>query len=168
MNATFEVPEPVTRLRMGRPAKRKILLVDDDPAIHQILRRLLAEEDVLVLTAANGAEALELANAAKFDLALLDLNMPVEDGGEIVGQLSAQNPLLPVILITDCPDQLFHAVALGVRALLEKPLDFTKLFRTIHNLLTEPAKERLTRFMGRPAVFHYIPSKEDATKKPGG
>ena len=52
MNATFEVPEPVTRLRMGRPAKRKILLVDDDPAIRQILRRLLAEEDFLVLTAA--------------------------------------------------------------------------------------------------------------------
>ena len=67
--------------------KQKILLVDDDAAIRQILMRLLTEEDYLVLTAANGVEALVLAESAKFDLVLLDLNMPVKDGWETFEQL---------------------------------------------------------------------------------
>jgi len=55
MNSTFELTAPG---RTADAAKQKILLVDDDPAIRQILVRLLSEEDYLVLAAANGAEAL--------------------------------------------------------------------------------------------------------------
>ena len=106
-----------------QPAKRKILLVNDDPATRQMLRQLLAGEDFLVLTAANGVEAFELVSTKKFDLVLLDLSMPVEDGRETFGRLSAQNPLLPVLLITDRPNQFFHAVGSGIGALLEKPLN---------------------------------------------
>ncbi|MGH7994345.1 MAG: response regulator [Limisphaerales bacterium] len=162
MNATFETPAPVTKSRAMNPAKRKILLVNDDPATSQRLSRQLAGEDFLVLTAANGGDALELVNITKFDLVLLDLKAQVEDGWEIFGQLSAQNPLLPVVLITDRSNQFFHAVASGFGALLEKPLNFTRLFRTINSLLEEPAEERLARFMGRPAVFHHIPPKAGA------
>lgn len=151
--------------RTVKPAKRKILLVDDDPAMRQVLLQLLAGEDFLVLTAANGVEAFELVNTKKFDLVLLDLSMPVEDGWETFGRLLAQNPLLPVILITDRPNQFFHAVASGIGALLEKPLNFTRLFHTIHNLLQEPAEERWARFMGRPAGFRYIPPKEGTSSK---
>jgi len=165
MNATFEVSEPVTKSMTGRPAKRKILLVDDDPATRQILRRLLAEEDFLVLTVANGVKAMELVSITNFDLVLLDLKTQLEDEWEIFGQLSAKNPLLPVILITDRPNLFFHAVASGVGALLEKPLNFIQLFRTIHNLLAEPAEERLARFTGRPAAFHYIPPMAGAAAK---
>ncbi len=165
MNATFETRYTLTKSRTVKPAKRKILLVDDDPAMRQVLCRLLAEEDFLVLTAANGDEALELVNITKFDLVLLDLKAQVEEGWETFGQLSAQNPLLPVILITDRPNQFFHAVASGIGALLEKPLNFPRLFHTIHNLLQEPAEERLARFMGRPAGFHYIPPKARRLRK---
>ena len=54
MNATLETPAPAARPKTVKPAKWKILLVDDDPAIRQILLRLLEEENYLVLTAANG------------------------------------------------------------------------------------------------------------------
>jgi len=165
MNATFEAHEPAIKSRTWRPAKRKILLVDDDPAMRRVLFRLLTEEDFLVLTAANGTEALELSYFTRFSLVLLDLKAQVEEGWETFGQLTAQNPLLPVILITERPNQFFHAVASGVGALLEKPLNFTKLFHTIHDLLAEPAEERLARFMGRPAVFHYVPPTAGAPKK---
>jgi CheY-like chemotaxis protein len=63
------------------------MLVDDDPAIRQILLRLLEENDYLVLTAANGVEAIEVATAAKPDLVLLDLNMPIKDGWKTFKQL---------------------------------------------------------------------------------
>ncbi len=137
--------------------KQKILLVDDDPAIRQILVRLLTEEDFVVLSAANGVEALVLSASAKFDLVLLDLNMPVKNGWETFEQMSATNPLLPIILITARPNQFFPALAAGVGALLEKPLDFTKLFQTIRELLEESEEERLARLTGRSAAFSYVP-----------
>ena len=165
MNATLEARVPVTKSRTERPAKRKILLVDDDPAMRRILSRLLAEEDFLVLSAGDGAKALALANLTRLDLVLLDLKAQVDDEWEIFGRLTAQNPLLPVILITDEPNQFFHAVASGVGALLEKPLNFTRLFHTIHHLLEEPAEERLARFMGQSAAFHYIPPTTVAPQK---
>jgi CheY-like chemotaxis protein len=138
-------------------ARKKILLVDDDPAIRRVLTRLLAEEDYTALPAANGVEALELAAATKFDLVLLDLNMPLKDGWETFQQLVSQNPLLPIIVITARANQLFPALASGVGALLEKPLDFTRLFLTIHNLLEEPLAVRLARITGHEQEFRYVP-----------
>jgi len=149
MNATLEMPAGASQTAT---AKRKILLVDDDPGIRQILVRLLAEEDFIVLTAANGLEALALSGSAKFDLVLLDLNMPVKNGWETFEQLSAKDPLMPIILITARPNQFFPAMASGVGALLEKPLDFTKLFFTLHNLLDGPAEIRLTRHLHVPLM----------------
>jgi len=154
MNATLEMPAGASQTAT---AKRKILLVDDDPGIRQILVRLLAEEDFIVLTAANGLEALALSGSAKFDLVLLDLNMPVKNGWETFEQLSAKDPLMPIILITARPNQFFPAMASGVGALLEKPLDFTKLFHTIHDLLEESDELRLARLAGRSSSFSYVP-----------
>lgn len=159
MNATFQVPAFATE-----PAKHKILLVDDDPAIRQILCHLLVEEGYLVLTAANGVEALELAKATKFDLVLLDLNMPVKDGWETFKQFSTKNPLLPIILMTARPNQFFSALAAGAGALLEKPLDFEKLFQMIENLLEEPVEARQARLRKRDSMFSYIPPKSQELK----
>jgi DNA-binding response OmpR family regulator len=161
MKSLLEAPEPA-KSTVPAPTKKRILLVDDDPAIRQILMRLLIEEDFYVLTAANGVEALVLAESMSFDLVVLDLNMPVKDGWETFEQLSAKNPLLPFILITARPNQFFPAMSSGVGALLEKPLDFVKLFDTIHNLLEEPPEIRLARMTGQPSVFRYVPHKGEA------
>lgn len=160
MIATLETPTSAAKPAAARNSKRKkILLVDDDPAIRQILLRLLAEEGYFVVTAANGQEALEFADVVKFDLVLLDLNMPVKDGWETFEQLYEKNPLVAIILITARSNQLFPALASGAGALLEKPLDFTKLFFTIHSLLEEPLEVRLARSMGRPAALRHVPPK---------
>jgi CheY-like chemotaxis protein len=158
MNTALETAAPAAKPTATR---QKILLVDDDPAIRQILVRLLAEEGYLVLTAANGAEALALVASAKFNLVLLDLNMPVKNGWDTFEQLTARNPLLPIILITARPNQFFPALASGVGALMEKPLDFTKLFHTIRSLLEEPEEVRLARLTGRSAAFSYVPPVAD-------
>lgn len=156
MSAKLETPAPMIKPSVMRPAKRRILLVDDDSAIRHVLMRLLEEENYFVLTAANGLEALALADANKFNLVLLDLCMPVEDGWETYKQLSTKNPELPIILITARPNQFFPALASGVDALLEKPLDFMKLFQTIQSLLDEPLEARQARCLGRSPTFHFI------------
>jgi CheY-like chemotaxis protein len=137
--------------------KSKILLVEDDFAIRQILFRLLDDEDYFVVAAASASEALALASTTKFDLALLDLNKPVEGGWETFEQLSKQNPALPIILITAPPNRVFPALASGVVALLEKPLDFVTLFDTIRSLLQEPAGVRMARMAVNPTIFPHIP-----------
>ena len=162
MNSALELAAPAAT---AETTPQKILLVDDDPAIRQILVRLLADENYVVLTAANGVEALALTASAKFDLVLLDLNMPVKNGWETFEQMSAQDPLLPVILITARPNQFFPALASGAGALLEKPLDFTKLFRTIRDLLAESDEIRLARLTGRSAAFSYVPPAAAAHRK---
>jgi two-component system, OmpR family, KDP operon response regulator KdpE len=138
----------------------KILLVDDDPAIREMLGRVLTCEGYVVLPAANGEEALALAAATEMDLLLLDLNLPVKNGWETFEKITAENPVLPIIIITARPNQLFPVLAAGAGALMEKPLDFPKLLQIIRALLKEPAEIRLDRIAGRPAEFHYAPAQE--------
>jgi CheY-like chemotaxis protein len=135
----------------AKPAKKKIMLVDDDPAVGSILLHLLTDEGYYAQTAASGVEALVVGAAMEFDLVVLDLNTPLKDGGETLEQLSSKNPLLPVILITARPNPFFPRLASGIGAFLEKPLDFVELFDTIRQLLEEPQELRLARIIG-PAV----------------
>jgi CheY-like chemotaxis protein len=147
------------------PAKRNILLIDDDPAIRQFLLHILEEENYFVRAVANGVEVFALVETTKFDLVLLDLNTPIKDGWETFEQLSSRNPLLPIILITAYPNQFSSALASGARALLEKPLDFVQLFYTIRHLLEEPAEVRLASFAGRYSTFPPITPKTDNPRR---
>jgi two-component system phosphate regulon response regulator OmpR len=151
-------PAPNEAGRSGsvKPAKNRILVVDDDSTVREMLTRVLVGEGFLVWAAADGTAALEVAAAAKVDLVLLDLNMPGKSGWDTFERLMAENPLLAVIIVTARSNQFFTALGAGVGALLEKPLDFPKLLQTISRLLAEPAESRLARMAGNPADFHYI------------
>jgi DNA-binding response OmpR family regulator len=143
----------------GAHAQNRILVVDDDPSVRAMLTRVLADEGYSVWAAANGTSALEIAAVAKVNLVLLDLNLPAESGWDIFERLTAENPLLVVIIITARSNQLFTALGAGVGALLEKPLDFPKLLQTVSVLLAEPPESRLARLAGKPAEFHYRPGR---------
>lgn len=150
---------PRSKSRTDRRVVRKtILLVDDDPSVREMIGRVLTGEGYLVLSAANGAEALGIAEVNHIDLVLLDLAMPVKGGWDTFEQLTARDPLLAIIIITARPNQLFTALGAGVGALLEKPLDFPKLLKTVSLLLTESMERRLARIAGQNAEFHYLPS----------
>jgi two-component system torCAD operon response regulator TorR len=149
--------------------KPKILLLDDDEAIRQMLGRILTQEGYLVIPAATGQRALELAAATELDLALLDLNLPGQNGWDVFERLTADEPLLPVVIITARANQLFVALGAGAGALMEKPLDPPRLLQIIRDLLDEPVEVRLARVAGRRAEFHYLPpsSWEDAESRRG-
>jgi CheY-like chemotaxis protein len=142
------------------PDRRRILLVDDDAGVRGSLQDVLVEEGFLVIPANDGQHALEIIASTSVDLVLLDLNMPRKNGWDTFERLSAEHPLVPVILITARPNQLFTAVGAGVGALLEKPLDIPHLLTTIRRLLTESSEVRLRRLAGQEAPFDYKPSHE--------
>lgn len=158
MHATLEITAPTENPAMLSSPKRRILLVDDDFTNRQTLHRLLTDEGFLVVTAVTAHEAVELAKTMTLDLVLVDLNMPIKDGWNVSEQLSARTPLLPIIVITTYPGDFFPATTLGVSALLEKPLNFTKLISTIQMVLDEPAELRLARRRLHTSIFCYIPS----------
>ncbi len=78
--------------------KKKILVVDDEESIHLLYREELEEDGYQVFSAMNGEEAIELSESNPIDLVILDINMPGMDGIEVLRQLKAKNPALPVIL----------------------------------------------------------------------
>jgi len=145
----------------SEPPQKRILVVDDDPSVREMLARVLASEGYLALTAVDGVKALEIAAGVSIDLVLLDLNLPQKSGWDTFEMLTAENPLLPVIIVTARSNQLFTAMGAGVGALLEKPLDFPELLRTIRELLEEPAERRLARMAGKPERFYYKASNPE-------
>ncbi len=139
------------------PERRHILLVDDDPVVRSSLGAVLEQEGYQVVPASDGEKALALAAVHPFDLAVLDLNMPVKNGWDTFERLSWDHPLIPVIIITARSNQLFTALGAGVGALLEKPLEIPVFLQTIARLLAEPTEKQLARLGGGAADFTYVP-----------
>jgi DNA-binding response OmpR family regulator len=138
---------------------KRILVVDDDSAVRESLNDVLVAEGYVTIPSENGQHALDLASKSSFDLVLLDLNMPVKNGWDTFEQLTREYPLIPIIIVTARPNQLFMALNAGVAALLEKPVDIPTLLRAIENLLTESVDQRVARLAGQKADFQYKPSK---------
>ena len=68
------------------------------------------------------------------------------------------HPLIPIIIITARPNQLFTAVGAGAGALLEKPMEIRTLLQTMEKLLAETAEQRLARLAGKETEFHFQPA----------
>jgi signal transduction histidine kinase/ActR/RegA family two-component response regulator len=114
----------------------KILVVDNDPAIVDLVQRLLKKAGYSTIATLNGAEALELAERENPAAIILDIFMPEVDGWEILRGLKAHERLgsIPVILLT-VSDDLQKGRSLGASAHLVKPVDRDVLLRQIDRLL---------------------------------
>lgn len=140
-----------------------LLLIDDDLAVLAALTNALRSRSFTVIDACNGEEALRFAEAhPEIDVVLLDINMPRQNGWEVLEQLQLIRPLIPVIVITALSDQLEKASASGVAALLEKPLDIPLLLETIEDLRLESPAQRFQRLTQRRPVPRFVSSRESA------
>jgi CheY-like chemotaxis protein len=128
-----------------KTSRMKILIVDDEPDLVSTVEYRLEFADCETLTASNGREGLERAAAEKPDLILLDTNMPVMNGHEMLEQLRADPALrdIPVIMLTArCePQDIAAASTHGVSDYVTKPFDFAMLMGKIQGILkNRPAK----------------------------
>ncbi|MGO9685009.1 MAG: response regulator [Beijerinckiaceae bacterium] len=81
-------------------ASRKVLVVDDDPAVSKSIDRVLSNKGYAVITAGSGEEALRKLNEEKYDVVYTDIRMPGLSGLEVAEQIKAQRPWTPVVIIT--------------------------------------------------------------------
>jgi CheY-like chemotaxis protein len=115
--------------------------VDDEPDLVSTVEYRLKFANCEVVTASNGQEGLERAAAEEPDLILLDTNMPVMNGHEMLENLSADPRLksIPVIMLTArCePQDIAAASAFGVVDYVTKPFDFAQLIEKIREVLKD-------------------------------
>jgi len=117
--------------------KDKILVVDDDARIRDLLRRYLIQEGFDVLQAEDGKSLTRLLVREPVDLIVLDLMLPGEDGLSICRRLRANNDRTPIIMLTAKGEEVDRIVGLEVGAddYLGKPFNPRELLARIHAVL---------------------------------
>ena len=117
---------------------KKVLVVDDDPAILTLASNRLRAEAVEVLTAGNGADGLHMAREHRPDVVVLDLMMPIVSGWEVLQERENDPELrqIPVIIVsaTRAPE-IATAVDKGICAFLPKPFDIAALSALVRSCL---------------------------------
>lgn len=117
--------------------KKKLLVVDDDPAVRRFMRRALQGAEYEVIEAADGDEAVESAAAKRPDLVLLDMHMPRLDGIAALSEIMDAGPI-PVIMVTGDGDmeRVKLAMERGACGYITKPFDLQSLRTSVmDNLL---------------------------------
>ena len=117
----------------------KLLVVDDHPETRSIIVRVLQQEGYHVVSAANGAEGLKLADQEKPDLIMLDFMMPVMDGRETCERLRRRPEMakVPIIMFTavDDPQQKLSVFDAGADDYLNKPTEPAELVDRVRTML---------------------------------
>ena len=111
------------------PMRYRILIVDDEELIRKFFKWFLAHKGIEVVTAANGAEALERLRTERPDLMLLDMAMPVMGGVEALKRTRRLDENLPIIMMAGVDDieAAESLKGLGAQGFLAKPFDLPDL-----------------------------------------
>jgi PAS domain S-box-containing protein len=121
------------------PGVESILLVEDNDEVRSLLTTVLTDSGYTVMTAENGARALDVydSHGGKFDLVVSDVVMPVMNGMELYRQLQKKNPEARVILMSGHTDQMVSVEDLDLNRvnLLSKPFPTAKFTATIREAL---------------------------------
>ena len=143
--------EPAAPVAEPRTANARVLVVDDDRTARELMRVMLAKEGYDVITASDGAEALDLARTLAPSMITLDVLMPGMDGWGVLAALKA-DPVtaeIPVIMAS-MSDQADRSYTLGAADYLTKPVDRDRLHRI------------LERYHGQERAGHVLLVEDDA------
>lgn len=165
MNPETETPAAVGDARVVGPAR--ILIVDDEAAIRESLEALLGLEGFHVTTAVDGPSGLEQLAHSEFDLMLLDLALPGENGIELLPKVLEMQPALPVIMITafGTVSNVVDAIRAGAENFVQKPWDNEKLLADIRAAIARHRAEeevvQLKRALKQRYNFENIVGKSE-------
>jgi DNA-binding NtrC family response regulator len=133
-------------------AATRVLLVDDEQDLVDFLAKRLVKRGYVVRATTNGEDAVAAATQQTFDVAVVDLKMPVMDGIAVIKKIRAQQPFLQTIMLTGhgSHDSALEAGKLQTHRYLLKPYDFDKLVERIDEACAarrETMREEFTRRM---------------------
>ncbi len=125
-----EIPPSIPPLPEGALT---VLVIDDDPTVHDLMHRFLSKEGLRMVAASHGEEGLQIAKALHPALITLDVLMPGMDGWAVLTALKADSDLadIPVIIVT-IGDEKQMGYALGAAEFLTKPIDWKRMASVLH------------------------------------
>jgi DNA-binding response OmpR family regulator len=109
---------------------RRILVVDDEPQIRRIMRAVLVAKHYEVMEADCGEDALKLIRSEKYDLILLDINMPGITGIEVCREVRTSFDI-PIIIMSAGEENRARALAAGAHDYLKKPFSVSQMFSCV-------------------------------------
>jgi len=120
-----------------KPESVKVLLIDDEPELLEVMKDLLEEQKYQLFCAAAGIRGVELNEQKDPDLILLDLRMPGMDGIETLRSIREKDDKVRVVILTGygCPDTIRDAADLDVSEYLSKPFENEDLINVIARTL---------------------------------
>ena len=119
----------------AQPPLRKILAIDDEPGMLELMKNLLGPEGYTVLCASGGAQGLRLNKLENPDLIILDLRMPEMGGIETLRHIREHDATVMVVILTGYgdPDSIRDAADLNVGEYLSKPFENKQLIHVVNN-----------------------------------
>ena len=121
----------------------KILIVDDETRLVDVLRQGLKEHGFTVEQAGNGSEGLEAILSGSYDAVVLDVMLPERDGFEVLKQIRKAGNIVPVLMLTarSGVDDRVRGLDLGADDYLPKPFEFKELLARLRAITRRPAVE---------------------------
>lgn len=133
----------------------RILVVDDEPQLADLVAKHLVREGYETETAADGIAALTKAIPGAFDMAIVDVNMPGMSGFEVCRRLKQSDEAITVLMLTgrDAIDDRVHGLDSGADDYLIKPFDFAELFARLRMLTRRDSRTQLRLVGGDVALM---------------
>ena len=121
-----------------------VLVIDDDPGIRKLTRRIITPLGYQVRTAPDGQEGISIVQNETVHLVLLDLEMPVMNGPEFIRRLRDDRREIPIVVLTGHPnsDLMLEAFRFGPLTLIPKPIDKSMLLTAVTMSLEGVAIEK--------------------------
>ncbi|KXG85918.1 response regulator [Agrobacterium bohemicum] len=157
------MPSTATKQPLAEDDAPHLLIVDDDARIRDLLQRFLGDKGYRITAAADAAEARRKMEGIRFDLLILDVMMPGENGLSLTRSLN-ENKSVPVLLLTarSEADARIAGLEAGADDYLAKPFDPRELVLRINNILrrnTSPDTPKIEQIIFGPYNFS-VPRKE--------
>ncbi len=137
----------MSQIQGTEPSRLKILVVDDEELIRNLVVTFLSRVGHSCITANNGVDALNKMKANKFDAIITDIKMPEMDGIFLVREISRHYPDIPVMVMTAYDEEYSAgtAISVGAREFIKKPFSPLEFIIRLQKMLSESGALKRTK-----------------------
>ncbi len=136
LHLAFTPAPKVASMAVGTAVNKKVVVIDDEPSVQEVVRAYLERDGYFVYVAGNGAEGLALAERVKPGLIVLDLMLPDISGEEICNEIRGRSDV-PILMLTakSAEEERVGGLALGADDYLTKPFSPRELVARVRAIL---------------------------------